>query len=374
MKCEECLPLIEEYVDGELDGRMIERLDAHLSTCAACAEEMTALRREQEAYASYQRDLEVTPAHWNVVRARIEQEKDARPPAASRPRFGEWLGGLFGKRLRPAFVVAVVLVAVTITAAVIYLNSRSRLNELAVKPVRQNETTAGAGAKGTPPPMKKDRGDETVADNQSREKKDPDHRAPLVAKNMAAAASRRKTTGREVPELPLSGRNFTLLATLNPGAARASNAGFGGAGPDARQFNNGDPMAGSSFPSGSVDAPAAGGEFDFEMARHAERSELLLRSFRNVRPVTSADRPLDVSFEKAQSRKLLYRNIALRRAAEDRGDPSALKLLNTLEPILLDIANLPGRARARDVESIERRMEKKEIVAALQVRTLLASN
>ena len=26
MKCEECLPLIEEYVDGELDGRMVERL------------------------------------------------------------------------------------------------------------------------------------------------------------------------------------------------------------------------------------------------------------------------------------------------------------------------------------------------------------
>jgi hypothetical protein len=71
---------------------------------------------------------------------------------------------------------------------------------------------------------------------------------------------------------------------------------------------------------------------------------------------------------------LLYQNIALRRDAAARGDQSTTEVLNTLEPILLDIANLPNRAKARDVRSIEQRMEKKEIVAALQVRTLVASN
>jgi hypothetical protein len=58
-------------------------------------------------------------------------------------------------------------------------------------------------------------------------------------------------TGREVTELPLSGRNFTQLATLMPGVSAASNAGFGGTGPDARQFNNGDPRAGDGGPGSS---------------------------------------------------------------------------------------------------------------------------
>ena len=73
--------------------------------------------------------------------------------------------------------------------------------------------------------------------------------APLVE----TESSDRSTvvTGREVTELPLSGRNFTQLATLMPGVAAANNTGFGGTGPDARQFNNGDPRAGDGGPGSS---------------------------------------------------------------------------------------------------------------------------
>ena len=348
MKCEECLPLIEEYVDGELDGRIIERLDAHLSTCAACAAELTALRREQEVYANYRRDVEVTPAHWNIVRARIEQERDAAPQAESRPRFGEWLGGLFGKRLRPAFVVAVVMAAVTITAAVIYLSPRDQQRGLAFQgpkalgPIEQRALGEANDNK------------DTVAHNGKVEQRNSEEHAQVTANNGSGAGSTRRT--QTLARAPRRERK-----SVEPPAPDAS--------PQVEEV-----AAGGAVTNVRVSAPEAAGEFDFELARHAGRAELLLRSFRNVRPVTAAARSLDVSFEKEQSRKLLYRNIALRRAAEERGDPSALRLLNTLEPILLDIANLPGRVRSRDVESIERRMEKKEIVAALQVRTLLASN
>jgi hypothetical protein len=349
MKCEECLPLIEEYVDGELDGRMIDRLDAHLSTCAACAEELTALRREQEVYASYRRDVEVTPADWNIVRARIEQEKDVAPPRAeSRPRFGEWFGGLFGKRLRPAFVVAVVLVAVTITAAVISLRARDQQKGLAF----QGPKTLGPIEQRAP--GKANENSDTVVRDDKAEKRGGEERPQLTANNQADAGTKRKAPALARVPRPKRQTAEPPVPDVSP---RFEEAVAGGAVTNVR-----------------VSAPEAAGEFDFELARHAGRAELLLRSFRNVRPVASAARRLDVSFEKEQSRKLLYRNIALRRAAEERNDPSALRLLNTLEPILLDIANLPGRVRARDVVAIERRMEKKEIVAALQVRTLLASN
>jgi hypothetical protein len=73
--------------------------------------------------------------------------------------------------------------------------------------------------------------------------------APLVETESSNRGS--VVTGREVTELPLSGRNFTQLATLMPGVAASSNAGFGGTGPDARQFNNGDPRAGDGGPGSS---------------------------------------------------------------------------------------------------------------------------
>ncbi len=72
--------------------------------------------------------------------------------------------------------------------------------------------------------------------------------APLVETESSDRGS--VITGREVTELPLSGRNFTQLATLTPGVVRANNVGLGG-GPEARSFNNGDPRSGSGGPGSS---------------------------------------------------------------------------------------------------------------------------
>jgi hypothetical protein len=69
--------------------------------------------------------------------------------------------------------------------------------------------------------------------------------APLVQTETSDRGS--VVTGREITELPLAGRNFTQLATLTPGVARAV------AGPltEAGVFNQGDPNAGGGGPGGS---------------------------------------------------------------------------------------------------------------------------
>ena len=105
---------------------------------------------------------------------------------------------------------------------------------------------------------------------------------------------------------------------------------------------------------------------DVETARHIERAQLLLRSFRNTRDSGRQPDP-DVVYEKQRSRGLLYKNILLRRDAEAKGNMPVDELLGSLEPFLLDIANLPDKPSNDDVRSIKERMQKKEIISALQV-------
>ena len=104
---------------------------------------------------------------------------------------------------------------------------------------------------------------------------------------------------------------------------------------------------------------------DAETAKHIERVQLLLRSFRNASDTDSASS--EVAYEKQRSRTLLYQNVVLRRDAEAKGNLPMQDLLGSLEPFLLDIANLADAPTRDDVREIKARMQKKEIIAALQV-------
>lgn len=102
---------------------------------------------------------------------------------------------------------------------------------------------------------------------------------------------------------------------------------------------------------------------DAETAKHIERAQVLLRSFRN----TEGNAEFDLAYERQSSRRLLSHNVLLRRDAEAKGNLPVQDLLGSLEPFLLDIANLPDAPSRDDVSTIKTRMEKKEIITALQV-------
>jgi hypothetical protein len=106
---------------------------------------------------------------------------------------------------------------------------------------------------------------------------------------------------------------------------------------------------------------------ELRTARHVEQAQMLLRSVRNAR-LAEGDAPADsLAGERRRSRDLLYRNIVLRREAERRGDVAVASVLDSLETVLIDIANLPDSPRREDVLSITERMRRKQIVAMLQI-------
>lgn len=103
-------------------------------------------------------------------------------------------------------------------------------------------------------------------------------------------------------------------------------------------------------------------------AMHFEKSETLLRTFRNIRlnePTTISE----VSYERNRAKQLVFQNMMLRREADANGDVQIASLLDSLEPILLDIANLPDRPDEDAVRVIRERVERKNIVALLRVNS-----
>jgi len=126
MKCEECLSVIEEYFDGELDGLIKEAIRLHLGRCIACATALHELGAEQEAYAGCQPDLGVSPELWAGVRARIvgkELGLAATPSAAWQERLR---GILAGPRVSAWVTAGLVLMAIGLT--VLVMNSVKKEN------------------------------------------------------------------------------------------------------------------------------------------------------------------------------------------------------------------------------------------------------
>jgi hypothetical protein len=106
--------------------------------------------------------------------------------------------------------------------------------------------------------------------------------------------------------------------------------------------------------------------FDFETASHIEQTELLLRSFMNAKADEGTD-ATQIAYEKQRSRELLDRNVLLRLGAEAKGNFPTEDVLGSVEPYLLDIANLNANAPADQVRAIQERLQKREIVADLQI-------
>jgi hypothetical protein len=368
MRCEDCLPLIEEYFDGEVEGRAATQMRAHLAACATCAAALDALSFEQEIYTRYDRGLEVSPALWSRISAEIAREPQPESPAAGRPflsglrdRLAATLGTL---AIRPALASSLALLFVAVTAGSLWLThsrkpetqtgvatnnpgpsnsvtppTRVEVPEV-VSPVMspKDGTTGGAILISSPPETTR----EIVRDYEGRPKAQatpPATREIDVEQVLADSSAPRANN-----QIVFIKADDHAAPGLDPTVfVNNASADHGMITTDARMLDAGDEA----------------------LARHVEQTQMLLRSFKNARPAD--DGAVNVAYERKLSRKLLAENSTLQLDAETRGDKDTKQVLDSIEPFLLDIANLRDQPSREEVRSIKERVRKNEIIAALQV-------
>jgi hypothetical protein len=354
MRCEDCLPLIEEYFDGEVTTQTGEQIGAHLSACADCAAALDALSFEQEIYARYDRGgLEVTPDLW----ARVSAEIARTPPSAAAA-----LGAL---ALRPALAPSLALLLVAAAAGTLWLARRPRPN-VPAREVARTAPAPTAAAAVSPAAPKAGGGDDAPAGVGALIVNDG---GPVTAAWNTPRDNSREVAGGYRPVTIAPGIVATedeiekLLATPSAPPANPNVV-------DLRNDDHDDTaafFANASAPgrdSSAADAPPLDPQ-QKDVARHVERAQMLLRSIKNVRASEMGD--ADIAYEKNLSRKLLSENSTLQLEAEVKGDKETKEVLDRIQPFLLEIANMGEKPSREEVRSIRERVRQNEIVAALEV-------
>lgn len=367
MRCVDCLPLIEEYFDGEVEERVAEQMTAHLSACADCSAALDALSFEQEVYARYDRGLEVTPALWAGVSAEIARDSLPESRAERRPflsRVREGLAAALSTLVaRPALASSLALLLVGITAGSLRLaHVRRDVTRDVVMNIPPNESVPAVAQ----PPANVGGGNLKAEPSESPSVSVPVRREE--GRELEAVTPSEPKQPREPHGDPMT--DAQLNALLSTQSAAQSDAGLVKIKYDPHETRAEDSPAfvkvGGDDNSGVVTTSAQLLDpSEKEVARHVEQAQMLLRSIKNAR--ADGGDTFNVAYERKLSRRLLGDNATLQLDAETRGDRETKQVLDSIEPYLLDIANMHDNASREEVRSIRERIDRKEIIAALQV-------
>jgi len=303
MKCSDCLNLLEVYLDGEAGERDSEHVREHLLKCTNCTSAFEALTAENELFARYDRELEIPPAIWQGVAARIAADNGA---ARSKFGFAEWVAGLFAMPSFRFAMPAAALALLAIVFGVAYWRTHQSAPQLPPQVAQREGSTA---------PVPKPVEQQQVGVPEPQPVKDQRQNDAIVVTVPKHSRPRAPRT-MDQPEILFTDAGFSDME-------------------------------------------------DKDTATHLEQAENLLISVRSIQ-LSDDDQEVDVAYEKSESRRLLNENIVLRRDAEMAGKFPAKSVLGSLEPFLIDIANLPDKAPAKDLRQIRDRVQKTEIVAELR--------
>ncbi len=318
MSCE----FVEELsalIDGELSPDRARVLEGHVTQCHECQTARTEFLNLRNQILTFQAAPDPVGTHNRLAQV------VGSDYAAAKPKVPVGFPGWF--RPSPAFAAIAFVLVTGIVGLLVYRSVHKQVSG----PDKTNQYIASQGNKSS---------------------------ANATAKNPASTFSATDTnkkgtvkTGGRPPKTKSRPRVETPKPRFNP--------------PELTSPYGTQVIAANNSSAASVDKvqPA---DTESLTARHFEQSELLLRSFRNVR---EDETRAEVSYERKRAQKLVYQNIMLRREADASGDVQVSSLLESLEPILLDIANLPERPHNDDVTAIKQRVQRKNLVALLQVNS-----
>lgn len=367
---------ISLLIDGELDADEARAAEGHLADCAACQqarEDFLLMRQEISSFSVGIDPVAQRQALRKIlgVEAAGVSAGEVSPSSASSRGWRERLGVFALPRLSPALAAAVALLVVGVVIGVVMLGGPERVEVAGgTKPVGRVDASASGNANRNGNANANESGAAVVTPAPAASTDEQ------IAKTASQPAPRRKNVVSG--ESAAGGRDVRVVnaSASGRGAIRAAKSGASGV-DEARQPKIVDRLKLPVTPKLAID-PTELVETEIaslrskvettnsDAAQHVEQAQRLLRSFRNAR-VEGEPWASDIAYEKRRSRDLLYRNIVLRREAAARGDVATASLLDSLEPILIDIANLPDVPSQTDVRAITERMRRKNIVAMLQV-------
>ena len=305
---------ISSLIDGELAAAEAREVERHVLTCAECEQVRADFLSLRSQIAAFESSLQ--PVVNNRALKKILSRGDR---VAVR--------GMRWSLRTPAVAFATVLIAGAIIGLIFYQNSTSNRRD-------SQQTAAVRNPSPVPSP------ESTPEPEQPAPKDDKETSSP----KRTQPGPSRKPLVRE----PKPGEQFASAAPVPDLISEPVPAPDRAAVPDRLR---------------SADAETL-------TAIHFEKSETLLRSFRNVR-LNTREAAAEVAYERKRAQELVIQNMILRRQADANGDVSSAMLLENLEPILLDIANLPAKRNSNAVRAIRERVERKNIVPLLQINSAL---
>lgn len=338
-------------IDGELSPAELHEVERHLLACAECRQARADFVNLRQQITAYPVLVDINAQRRALASILGAQGGAGRAtPAAG---WGARLRAAFAApRFNPAWAAAFALLVVGVAVAVVFYRNNQRHVSIAGVPTNNN-------TRSTQPAQRTETHTEVAsAPNANQQQAQHDERNTARGEERPTVAD---VTGKRVSNQP--GAQSAAVKSSREQRVRPERL------PQARR-EAAPAYVAVNATTAAVPAPALNRSADAETltARHVEQAELLLRTFRNAR----ADAPgagLDLSHERRRAQQLLYQNIVLRREAVNAGNAQVASLLDSLEPILLDIANLPAGASAEDVGAIKERVQRKNLVALLQVNS-----